>query len=367
MRVNYSYLHQQFAEVDEYFDDLRELVKGCEFTFGSYLDSFEEKFARYLGVKHAVGTNSGTDSLILALKAAGVNPGDEVITVPNTFVGTVGAIVAVGAKPVFVDTDRRYQIDVNQIEAAITPSTGAIIPVHWAGCPADIEPVVEIGNRLGVPIVEDACSAFGAKVNGQFVGAFGKANAFSMHPLKTLNVWGDGGMVVTDDDDVAAFLRVYRNNGLADRDHAAFWGVNTRLQPVQAVVANRELDRVESIIEARVRNARQIDAGLAELADFIRVPHRPAGYREVYQVYMVGVDRRDDLMTYLNDREVECRVHYPIPLHLQDAAAGLGYSRGDFPMCEQQATEILTFPAHQYITDEQIDYMLSSVRGFYGA
>ena len=367
MRVNYSYLHQQFAEVEDYFDDLRELVRDCDFTFGAYLDSFEEKIARYLGVRHAVGTNSGTDSLILSLKAVGVKPGDEVITVPNTFVGTVGAIVAVGAKPVFVDTDRRYQIDVDQIEAAITSSTSAILPVHWAGCPADIDHVVEIGNQHGVPVVEDACSAFGAKVNGHFVGAFGKANAFSMHPLKTLNVWGDGGVVVTDDDDVAAFLRVYRNNGLTDRDHAAFWGVNTRLQPVQAVVASRELGQVESIIETRVKNARKLDAGFAELADFIRVPHRPAGYREVYQVYMVGVDRRDELMTYLNVKEVECRVHYPIPLHLQAAAANLGYTKGDFPLCEQQATEILTFPAHQYITDDQIDYMLSSVRGFYGA
>lgn len=365
MRVKYAYLDQQFAEVDEYVNDLRRLVASCEFTLGPFVKEFEQKFARYIGVKHAIGTNTGTGALILSLLAVGVKPGDEVITVPNTFVATVGAIIAAGAKPVFVDCDERYQIDVSKIEAIITPRTRAIIPVHWAGCPADIEAVLEIANDHGLAVVEDACPAVGAQVHGRFVGTFGQVNAFSMHPLKPLNVWGDGGIIVTDDDETAIFLRLYRNHGLRDRDHVEIWGVNNRLQPVQAVVASRQLDEVERINATRIRNARQLDAGLSDLEKFVHVPRRPPGYREVYQLYIVSVTRRDELLAYLGSKGIECKIHYPIPLHLQKAATGLGYKRGDFPVCERQADEIITIPAHQYVTGAQIDYIINSIYSFY--
>jgi len=365
MRVKSSYLDQQFAEVDEYFADLRRLVASGEFTLGPFVEDFERKFASYIGVKHAIGTNSGTDALILCLKAVGVQAGDEVITVPNTFVATVGAIIAVGARPVFVDSDARYQIDVGQIASAITPRTRAIVPVHWAGCPADIEAVLDIADQHGLAVVEDACSSVGAKVDGRFVGTFGKANAFSMHPLKPLNVWGDGGVIVTDDDETAGFLRLYHNHGLTDRDHVKIWGVNTRLQPVQAVVASRQLDGIEDVVNARIQNAQWLDAGLRDLEGFVRVPHRPADYREVYQLYLASVDRRDELMAYLGSRGIECKVHYPIPLHLQEAAAGLGYQRGDFPVCERQANEMITLPAHQYVTADQIDWVIDEIHSFF--
>ena len=365
MRVPYAYLHQQFADVEAYFSDLRELVASGEFTLGPYVERFERKFADFLGVRHVIGTNTGTDALILSLKAVGVTPGDEVITVPNTFVATVGAIVAAGARPVFVDCDDRYQIDASRIADAITPRTRAIIPVHWAGCPADIGAILEVANRHGVAVVEDACPAVGARVNGRAVGTFGRVNAFSMHPLKPLNVWGDGGMIATDDDDAAAFLRLYHNHGLRDRDHVDLWGVNNRLQPIQAVVASRLLDQIEEVVEARIRNARRLDEGLRDLAGFITVPRRPAGYREVYQLYIVSVTRRNDLIASLWGRGIEAKVHYPIPLHLQAAAAGLGCARGDFPVCERQADEIITLPAHQYLTAGQVDFMLEALHAFY--
>ncbi len=365
MHVKYSYLQDQFADVDAVFQDLRELVASGEFTLGPYVEAFERKFADYLGVKHVIGTNTGTDALILGLKAVGVRPGDQVITVPNTFVATVGAIVAAGATPVFVDCDDRYQIDVRRLPAAITPRTRAIIPVHWGGCPADIEAVLQVARQHDIPVVEDACPAAGAKVRGRCVGTFGKAGAFSMHPLKPLNVWGDGGAVVTNDDKVAAYLRLYRNHGLKDRDHVEFWGVNNRLQPVQAVVASRMLDRIEESIAARIHNAQRLDAGLRSLAPHVRCPRRPEGYREVYQLYLVSVARRQELLPYLHEKGIEARIHYPIPLHLQRAAAGLGYKRGDFPVCEAQAEEVLTLPAHQYVTAEQIDYMIDTLRRFY--
>ncbi len=365
VRVKYNYLGDQFANFEEYLPDLRELVASGEFTLGPYVDKFEKKFAQYIGVKHVTSTNNGTDALILALKAVGVKPHDEVITVANTFVATAGAIVAAGAKPFFVDCDDRFSIDVNQIEPAISEKTKAIIPVHWAGCPADIEAVLAVADRHGIPVVEDACPAVGAKVHHKFAGSFGKANAFSMHPLKPLNVMGDGGMIATNDDEIVEWLKLYRNHGLKDRDHVELWGVNARLQPFQAVVATRLLDHMEELIAKRNQFARQLDAGLADLTDFVTVPRRPAHMREVYQLYLVTVKRRDDLVRYLNEQGVEAKIHYPIPLHLQKASQQFGYKPGDFPVAEQQAKEIITLPNHQHLTTAEVDYMLDCIHTFY--
>jgi len=365
MQVKYSYLDQQFADVDEYFADLRKLVESGEFTLGPFVEAFEKKFANYIGVKHAIGTNTGTGALTLALKAVGVKPGDEVITVANTFIATVGAIIATGARPVFVDCDDRYQIDASKIQAAITSKTSAILPVHWAGCPPELDKILRIANQHEIPVVEDACPAVGAKINGKFAGTFGKVNAFSMHPLKPLNVWGDGGIVVTNDDKAAEFLRLYRNHGLVDRDHVEIWGVNERLQPFQAVVGSRVLDTVEDLVEIRIKNAKLIDAGLKGLEPYIRVPARPEGYREVYQLYLATAARRDELVEFLNGQGIEAKVHYPIPIHLQNAAVNLGYKRGDFPVCEKQADEVITLPAHQHISNQQIEFTIQSIRKFY--
>jgi dTDP-3-amino-2,3,6-trideoxy-4-keto-D-glucose/dTDP-3-amino-3,4,6-trideoxy-alpha-D-glucose/dTDP-2,6-dideoxy-D-kanosamine transaminase len=365
MQVKYPYLDDQFSDVEAYFDDLRRWVATGEYTLGPFVEAFERKFADFVGAKYAIGTNTGTGALIMALKAVGVGPGDEVITVPNTFIATIGAIVAAGARPVFVDSDQRYQIDSNQIEGAINEKTKAILPVHWAGCPCDIEAIVEIGLRRDIAVVEDACPSVGASVNGRHVGTFGKASGISMHPLKPLNVWGDGGIVITNDEEVDAYLRLYRNHGLVDRDHVSMWGVNDRLQPFQAVVGARVLDDVNEQVDKRIANARLLDDGLQELSEFIHIPERLPGVKEVYQLYQVGVQQRDDLIAHLHAKEIDCKVHYPIPVHLQEAATDLGYKRGDFPVCEEQADEILTIPAHQHITAEQIEYVVDCIRDFY--
>jgi dTDP-4-amino-4,6-dideoxygalactose transaminase len=365
MQVPYNYLDRQFADVEDYFQDLRKLVATGEFTLGPFVEAFEKKFAAYVGARHAIGTNTGTGALILSLKAVGVGPGKEVITVANTFIATVGAIVAAGGRPVFVDCDDRYQIDVSAIEGAITKNTAAILPVHWAGSPPDMDKILEIANRRGIPVVEDACQAVGAKINGRCAGTFGAAGTFSMHPIKPLNVWGDGGIIVTDDDRIAKFLRLYRNHGMVDRDHIEIWGVNDRLQPFQAVVGSRVLDTVEGLIEKRIRNAGLLDEGLKGLEARISRPRRLAGYREVYQLYLVSTKRRDEFVRFLISRGIEAKVHYPIPIHLQNAARDLGYKRGDFPVCERQADEVVTLPAHQYINAEQIAYTLAAIREFY--
>lgn len=366
MRVRYSYLDDQFGRVaDELLAELKPLIQSGEFTLGPFVERFERQFADYIGVKHAIGTNTGTGALILCLKALGIGPGDEVISVPNTFIATVGAIVAVGARPVFVDCDERYQIDPDLIEAAITSRTKAIMPVHWAGCPPDITRIVAIADRCGVAVVEDACPAVGASVHGRKAGSFGTVSAFSMHPLKPLNVAGDGGVVVTDDDQIAAWLRLYRNHGLSDRDHVDMWGINERLQPFQAVVGMRVLSGIEDIIERRNRNARALDESLAPLAEFIVTPARTEGYREAYQLYLAKATRRDELLAFLVDRGIECKVHYPIPIHLQKCAQGLGYKRGDFPVAERQASEVITIPSHQHLDLTHVEYVGEAVRDFY--
>ena len=366
MQVKYSYLNEQFAEpMEDYINDLRPLIKSGEFTFGPFVDAFEKKFAKYIGTKHAIGTCNGTDALIMSLRSIGIKSGDEVITVPNTFYATVGAIVAVGAKPVFVDCDERYQIDVSKIESAITPKTRAILPVHWGGCSPDIKTILEIASKHNLEVVEDACPSVGAKVDGKSAGSFGRVNAFSMHPLKPLNVMGDGGIIVTDDDNVAQFIRTYQNHGMTDRDHISMWGINTRLQPIQAVVGSRVLDTMEDIIEIRNRNARQLDEGLSRLEGRIWIPSRPKSNREVYQLYQIGVTNRKEILPYLIEKGIEAKVHYPVPLHLQKAAKSLGHKLGDFPVCERQADEILTIPAHQNVSSEQIDFILNTFYSFY--
>jgi len=365
MRVSYNYLPQQFSDVDTIIEEWREVIKTTQFTLGPFVETFEQKFAEFVGTKHCISTNTGTDALILALKAIDVKPGDEVVTVANTFYATVGAIVAVGAMPVFVDSDDRYQIDIAQIPKAISSKTKAILPVHWAGCSPDILSIMEIAEEHDISVIEDACPAVGAYVDGKHAGTFGKVNAFSMHPLKPLNVMGDGGMVVTDDDALAEWMGKYRNHGMVDRDHIDFWGVNMRLQPIQAIVAGHVLDTVPELVRVRNRNARLLDEGLAELQNFVQVPHRPPGNVEAHQLYLASFRRRDQLYDYLVSKGIEVKIHYPLPLHLQKAALPLGYKEGDFPVSERQAKEILTIPNHQYITPEQIDYILTEIKSFY--
>jgi len=365
MRVQYNYLPEQFADPEPFISDWRRLIASAEFTLGPFVEAFERKFAGYVGVKHCIGVNNGTDAIILALRALGLGPGDEVITVVNTFYATVGAIVAVGAQPVFVDCDDRFQMDAAQISRAITARTRAILPVHWAGCSPDIPRIMKIAEQHGIPVVEDACPAVGAFVDGRHAGSFGKVNAFSMHPLKPLNVMGDGGMVVTNDDRLADWMTRYRNHGMADRDHIEYWGVNMRLQPFQAIVGSRVLETVNGLVAARNRNARQLDAGLENVAEFVTVPARPAGRVEAYQLYLACFQKRDELLRFLVKHEIEAKVHYPVPLHLQKAAAALGYKRGDFPKAEEQAERIMTLPAHQFITGDQIQFMLDKICEFY--
>ncbi len=366
MRVPYNYLDRQFdeAETEAILGKLRALVRTGEFTIGPPVLEFERRLGAMIGVKHVIGTNTGTDALVLALKAFGIGVGDEVITQVNTFYATAGAIVAVGATPVFVDVDDQYAINEGLIEAVITPRTRAILPVYWAGLPPDMPAIMEIARRHDLYVIEDACPAVGATYDGTPAGAFGHAAGFSMHPLKPLHVWGDGGAVATNDDKAGEWLRLYRNHGMINRNEIEIWGVNQRLQSVQAVVANHILDRVNQWVDRRIEIAERIDKGLADVPE-ITLPPRPANRRNAFQLYMVRAQRRDAVLRYLASEGVEAKIHYPIPLHLQHAARDLGYKGGDFPVAEAQAADIITLPGHQFLTDDEVDYMIDRVRRFY--
>ncbi len=365
MKVPYNYLPEQFSDPDTFFRLWEPLIRSGEFTLGPYVEAFEEKFAAFVGSRHCVSTNNGTDALILGLKALGIGPGDEVITATNSFYASAGAIAAVGACPVFADVDDRYQIDLTSIEQVMSERVRAILPVHWAGASPDMAGIIAYADAHNLAVIEDACMGIGGSVDGRHPGTFGAIGAFSMHPLKTVNVMGDGGMVVTDDDELATWMRKYRNHGMTDRDHIEMWGVNMRLQPLQAVVASHILDELPEVLHQRNANAAILDEALRRLAPHVTVPPRREGSIETFSLYIVQAKRRDALVAHLQANGVDAKIHYPIPLHLQAAAQSTEYTQIALPKAEQQAGRIVTLPVHQFLKTEQLEYVTRVIDDFF--
>jgi len=382
-KVEYSYLLEQFpveenvtkvkyvellkqANVEAILSDIRELLlKTGQFTLGQPVTEFEARFAKLCKTKYAIGVNSGTDALFLTMKALDIGSGDEVITAPNSFIATAGAIAIAGARPVFVDVDEEYSIDAHLIEEAITSNTKAIIPVHLTGNPADMPRIMQIATTHNLYVIEDACQAVSASINGQPVGSFGIAGCFSFHPLKNLNVWGDSGIITTNSKELFDKLILLRNHGLKNRDEVEIFAYNSRLDTLQAIVANQLLNVLDAITDTRVRNAKRYDDALSDMADYITIPPRKSNVKQVYHTYVVQAKERDKLGAYLAEKGIETKVHYPIPIHLQQASEYLGYKEGDFPVCEAQTKSIMTLPIHQHLTDDQMTYVIDNVRKFY--
>ncbi|MBU2488592.1 MAG: DegT/DnrJ/EryC1/StrS family aminotransferase [Proteobacteria bacterium] len=364
MKIPYSYLSEQFADPAPILEKIADLVRRGDYTLGQEVAEFEERFAQVIGTRFAVGVGSGTDALFLSLKAAGAGPGTEVITAANTFIATAGAIAATGARPVFVDVTDEYVLDPDRLEDAITAQTSAIVPVHWAGVCADMGRIADIARRHALPVVEDACQAIGASLSGKRAGSFGLAGGFSLHPLKNLNVWGDGGIIVTDSEMVADRLRLLRNHGLADRDTAVCFGYNSRLDSLQAVVALHLMDSLDWITATRQKWAKRLDEALGEIPE-IRVPRRRPDKEYVHHLYIVEARDRDGLLAHLHKEGVDAKVHYPVPLHLQPFSMRLGYRKGDFPATESQAKKIITLPVHQHLSEEEVEYIIRSVKSYY--
>lgn len=365
MKVPFSYLDRQFSDIDAYLADLKSFVSTGDFTLGKPLVEFEKRFADYCGMPHGIGVGSGTDAIILSLKLLGVGHGDEVITTPTTFIATVGAIVMAGARPVFVDSEDGFVIDPAKIEKAITRRTKAILPVHYSGNAADMPAIARIARRHRLHVIEDACQSIGAAIQGKPVGSWGETACFSLHPLKNLNVWGDGGIILTRFGKHARALRLLRNHGLVGRDTVKTFGGNSRLDTLQAVIGNRLIDQISTITEARIRIAARYDESFSELRDFIRIPTRRPGVKHVYHLYMLRVRQRDKLLKHLHGRGIEAKIHYPVPVHLQPAARHLGWRKGDFPVSEADSRQIITLPAHQHLTDDEVNYTIACVREFY--
>jgi len=383
MKVGYSYLLEQFnldskdvkvkyidlpkqAHAEDMLSDIRELLlKTGQFTLGPQVGEFEEKFAQLCQTKYAIGVNSGTDALFLSLKALDIGPGDEVITAPNSFLATTGAIVIAGATPVYVDVNNEYNIDPDLIEAAITPRTKAIMPVHLTGSPADMPRIMDTAKKHNLHIIEDAAQAISASIDGKATGSFGIAGGFSMHPLKNLNVWGDGGAITTDSQEIREKLILLRNHGMKNRDECSVFAYNSRLDTLQAIVALRLMNDLEDITSTRIKHARIYDDTLSVLGDHVTAPPRKRNVKQVFHTYVIQAKKRNELYKYLLDNGIEAKVHYPIPLHLQEAAQFLGYKEGDFPVCEAQARSIITLPVHQHLTDDQLYYVVETIKKFY--
>jgi aminotransferase EvaB len=364
MKVPYNYLQYEFSNPTNIIRDWKRLIKSTDFTLGKYMYDFENMFKKYINSKYCIATNNGTDALILCLKALGVSKGDEVITVGNTFYATVGAIVAVGATPVLSDCDDRYQIDIEDVEKKITKKTRVILPVHWAGASPEMGKILKIANKYNLKIIEDACMGIGAKINKRSPGTFGTVSAFSMHPLKSLNVMGDGGAIVTNDKKIYHWMLKYRNHGMVDRDHIDIWGVNYRMQPLQSIVAMHGLRKIDKVIEKRKKNAELYDKNLSKLKPNVKLPVRLDGYSETYALYMILCKKRNELNKFLNENGVEAKIHYPIPLNKQ-LAYKRSYRKVTLKNCENQAEHLLTLPVHQYLNNKQINYTINLIKKFY--
>lgn len=363
--INHNYLPQQFEDYEAIWQEVKKVVIAGDFTLGSAVDRFEQDFAKLNDAKYGIGVGSGTDALFLSLKALGVGPGDEVITTAFTFYATVGAIVTAGATPVFVDVADDHNIDAGKIAQAITSKTKAIMPVHWSGTPCDMESINQLAAKHGISVVADSCHGIESTLNGKAMGAHSDLTCYSMHPLKNLNVWGDGGIILTNDKALADKLALMRNHGLSGRDECQMFAYNSRLDTIQAVVGQYLLDkRINGITDKRIQNAHYLDSKLAKIQS-ITLPPRDPNKRSVFHLYMGQFERRDELQVFLQDKGIDAKIHYPTPMHLQPAAANLGYKVGDFPRSEALAKSCLSLPVHEFIEQSHLDYMVESIEQFY--
>ena len=358
-------LKTQYATIEaEVRAAMDEVLDSAQFINGPAVADFERRFAASCGAGFAVGVGNGTDALTLALKALGVGPGDEVITTANTFIATAEAVVAVGAAPVFVDVDpAHFNMTPEGLSAAITPRTKAAIPVHLYGQPAPMAEIMSVARQRSIKVIEDAAQAHGAEYNGKRVGSWGDAATFSFYPAKNLGACGDGGAVVTNDEQLAVTVRMLRNHGRTDKYLHEYVGVNSRLDTLQAAILGVKLTRLEEWNRMRRTVAAKYDAALGEFAG-LTLPAEMPGGKHVYHLYVIRTDRRDELRQYLSENGIGVGIHYPIPLHLQPALQFLGYGPGRLPRAEQLADSILSIPMYPEMQDAQLVRVVQTLAAF---
>jgi dTDP-4-amino-4,6-dideoxygalactose transaminase len=370
MKVPLLDLQAQYAALrDELRAAVERVMESQHFILGAEVQALEEEVARYCGSTHTIGCASGSDALLLALMALGIGEGDEVITTPFSFFATVSSITRLGARPVFVDIDpRTYNIDTALVEAAVTERTRAILPVHLYGQCADMDALLSLGEQHNIPIVEDAAQAIGAEDFGRRAGSMGTIGCYSFYPTKNLGGAGDGGMMTTNDSELAERMRVLRVHGETSKYYHRFVGINSRLDALQAAVLRVKLPHLDRWSDARAKNAERYaqlftDAGLTEE---VGLPFVREHVRHIFNQYVIRAGhRRDDLIKHLKENGVGAEIYYPLPLHLQECFSFLGHTTGDFPLAEQAARETLAIPVYPELTPEQQQYVVETIQYFY--
>lgn len=367
LKLKHNYLSEQFLDYKKIFRKFTKVVKTNDFTLGSSVNDFENKIKKLLGAKYVVAVGSGTDALMLSLKCLEVKEGDEVITTPYTFYATIGAIVTAGAKPVFVDVDTDYNINPLELEKKITKKTKAILPVHWSGRVCEMDKIKKISNKYKIPIVEDSCHAILAQYKNKMAGNFGDFGCFSLHPLKNLNVWGDGGFVLIKKKKFYNKMMLLRNHGLISRNKNQLFGYNSRLDTIQAVVALHLLKKIKFITNKRISNSLYLDKKLSKIKSVI-VKKRKEYLKEVFHLFEFRVKDKKirlKLIKFLQKKGIDAKIHYPIPMHLQPAAKIFGYRKGDFPVTEKISNTTISLPVHEFIKKEDLNFMIKTIKGFF--
>ena len=364
MNVPFVDLRAQHRAIrDELNQAIQRVMARCDFALGEDVARFEEEFAAFCGTRYAIGVDSGLSALELSLRAFDIGPGYEVIVPAHTFIATAAAVTFAGARPILVDVDpTTYNIDTSQIEAVITPHTRGIIPVHLYGLPADMDAILDLARKHNLVVIEDACQAHGATYNGKRAGSLGHAAAFSFYPTKNLGGCGDGGIVVTDDEEVTGRIRAMRNCGQREKYCHELAPFNHRLDTLQAAILRVKLRYLEDWIDARRQKAALYTEILAESG--VVTPVAPPDSVHVYHLYVVRASRREELRAYLWERGIGTGVHYPIPIHLQPFYSDGGFCRGQFPVTEELCDEVISLPMFPEITTEQVEYVVANVAEF---
>jgi len=362
MQIPFGDLKRQYISIKDEIDEaIRKVLNRGSFILGENVESFEREFSNFCGAKFGIGVGSGTEALHLSLVSCGVQAGDEVITVANTAVPTVSAISFANATPVFVDIDpESYNINPSKIEEKISKKTKVILPVHLYGQPADMDSILEVAKRHKLKVIEDACHAHGAEYKGRTVGTLGNIGCFSFYPTKNLSAYGDGGMVVTNDEEIAIRLKMLRNYGEERRYHNPIKGFNSRLDEIQAAILRVKLKYLSKWNERR----RKIAESYNNLLKTVIKPKEMDYTRHIYHLYVVRSTKRDQLQMYLQEEGIGTLIHYPVPIHLQPAYRDLGFKKGSLPITEKYANEILSLPIFPELTDEEIKYISNTVNSF---
>ncbi|WP_430790445.1 DegT/DnrJ/EryC1/StrS family aminotransferase [Virgibacillus flavescens] len=367
-RVKMLDLSEQYKEMkDDILDKMDEVISSSQFILGDNVKQLENDIAQFSNVTHGIGVGNGSDAILIALQAAGVKPGDEVITTPFTFFATAGAIARAGATPVFVDIELdTFAIDPAKIEAAINDKTTAIIPVHLYGQMADMDAITEIANKHNLVVIEDAAQAIGSQYKGKNPGEIGTAATYSFFPTKNLGAFGDGGMIVTSNDEVANLSRVLRVHGSKEKYHHHVLGYNSRLDELQAAILNVKFKNLPEYGERRREKAAFYSSGLQKsVSDFVTVPVEAEGNYHVYHQYTLRVERRDELKLFLKENGIDSMVYYPLSLHAQPVFNYLPYKQGDFPKSELATEQVISLPIYPELKQDDQVYIIEKITEFY--